>query len=870
MLARINSPRCSELGDRLPRRRTSDSQRVLLLSAYLAIVAASIGSKLSQADTTDDFNRGLLDRGLVQVAEHEALRRLDDPLLTPVERVAWSLRLARSHLRHAGLVVGEERESLARRAEKTLADLLAAQPPLPRPEAVRTEQALLGAEHAELLAWEAQYGPGGVTPQQTALAQLEAAVAQLRAAATQLDADLKIAARRTPAQLAAGEMSAGEVRQMQRDVEHRLASTLVSWIELTPEDADRSPAITEANQRLQALADGWIGDQRTWDARLLRAKLARLRGDTAAAAGQIRSALDDLPARWLADRFTAELVRGQLADGRVDTALETLLQQSRLPGGINDELRYQQVDALLAAKRIAQQRAAADVAAQLQSQAESLAAAMREGWGTAARLRIDREQADSRYGPKLARLVQDARGAYQAGQRDAAAAMFLQAADLAVATSQPAAADELDYTRGSILVSGEEYAEAVRTFDRLLVRSPQGNQSRDADLLRAYCLGRLYSAAPSDALATQYAAALLQHRQRYAGTPSAAEATAMLAAFEEARQQWESALALYLELCQSPEHGAAARQRVAALYEYVLDKARQSGAPVHTWEDRAVADLSAFVRQLPQLPEQLTEEQSDLILSLVRIVLGHRTHPYVDAERLLTPVTQAAELQRHAAESDGREPPPEWLQLAHTAAQLRIVALAGQGRLDEARAQFNTLALTEPDALLSLLQGLSALSSGIPAEHRQELAQLQLETAQQLRLQQPNFSAAEQQGLDAAVADAYLAAGNDLNAAGFFDKLLAQSPRDRTRLRTAAELHQRLGEPANFQKAKTYWQRLESLESKGSGAWLTARLHIAECAVRLGQKEEARKLIALTRLVYPELGGADLQARFAAVEQAAR
>ena len=54
---------------------------------------------------------------------------------------------------------------------------------------------------------------------------------------------------------------------------------------------------------------------------------------------------------------------------------------------------------------------------------------------------------------------------------------------------------------------------------------------------------------------------------------------------------------------------------------------------------------------------------------------------------------------------------------------------------------------------------------------------------------------------------------------------------------------------------------------KGSRDWLIARYELAACAVAMGEFDEARKLIGLTRVVYPELGGPDLKARYDALEQ---
>ena len=49
--------------------------------------------------------------------------------------------------------------------------------------------------------------------------------------------------------------------------------------------------------------------------------------------------------------------------------------------------------------------------------------------------------------------------------------------------------------------------------------------------------------------------------------------------------------------------------------------------------------------------------------------------------------------------------------------------------------------------------------------------------------------------------------------------------------------------------------------------WLTARRSVIECSIRLEQFDEARKLMNVTRLLYPELGGSELKARFVELEK---
>ena len=844
-------------------RRRSKLWAGVILRVSLALLVCRPNA--AQEDATRDYISGLLDRGLVQVAENEAIRRLEDPYLKSADRVTWSIALAQAYMRHAGEVSGDDRKMLATRAEQTLAELLTRTPAVPRQEEIRTQQALLRAEHANLLAWEFQQ-EGGESRRTAATTTLEAAIQTLRSTLDQLEGDVRTASRRTPAQIADGELGAGDIRRLQREVESQLATALVAFVEVALPGIERSKAMHEADQRLQELADGWVGELRTWEARILRARLAQIRSEPGQAVSIVTAALKDQPAQWLADRLTAELVRAQLAEGKIDAALQRLLEHRRSSGFLSDELRAIQVEALLQARRLAEQKSDTATADELWLEAQAVTRSLSGNWRTRAETLLGREKDAARYGPEVAQLVQAAREAYQEQDWDRSLALFRQASERTVRENQPLAADEFDYTRGSILVAQERFGEAIDVLDALQQRSPVGPYARDADLLRAYVLGRQYAQTHSPELRDRYRAALSDHRQKYAASESATEAAWMLAAFEEGLQQWTEALALYLTLAEDPQRGPQAQLRATVLYETIIARLRELRQPVDAWEDRAAEDIAAFVRSFPQKPDQLTSTQGDITLRLVRLVLSHREHLYTQAEQLLLPVLQAGQHQRRIAQQAEVAVPDKWSRLTRTAAQLRIVALAGQGRMDEAQQLFHELAITDPETLLSLLQGLSDLTADIPAAHRQELAHLQLDTAQEIRLQQPELTPKQRRSLDESIADAYLAAGNLPNAIAFYEKLLKQSPRNRSHLRTVAELLQQTGEEASIRRAKSYWQRYERTVAKGTPEWFEARLSIAACAISLGEKEQARKLIGLTRLVYPELGGMEMTRRFEALE----
>lgn len=844
------------------RARAGLGLRGLTVSLTIVFVVTALSVRAADDDATDRYFQGLLDRGLVRIAEQEARQRLGDERLTPEDRVDWTIRLSRAFSRHAEFVVGEDRASLEHQAMELL-DQLAKQSSLPRQAEVRFEQALLRQKQVDLsrMQFEASRDE---RLQPKLVGNLRDCIERWRG----LQQELKESARgsgRTPEQTVAGGISLTEVRRLQADVDQSLAESLVNLAELLSDGADRTAALREADALLRKLADGWIGDLHTWEARLLRVRLHRAEEEYGPAIALVNSALQDQPADWLVDRFTAELARVRLAQQRPDLALQTLLDRGRAKGSLSEELMLLEVESLLKAWEVAKTGKDEATAAELLKRAEAWTRRMQGGYQAAAMQLVEQARETEKYGPAVAALVQGARGAYQSGDAARAADLYGRAAAAALSAKQDAAADEFDYTRASILVSTDKFAEAVTLLDALQQRSPAGALAESGALLRAYSLGKLFGAEPTRNRRETYVEALEQVRVRYAGTRSAAEATWMLASLEDSSNQSTRALELYREITADPTHGSDAQLRVAALYEQVLLRLPEDGQERREWEDRALGDLALFATGFPASPDQLTLGQAEILTRLSRLRLGRQTHDYAAALTTVEPVLAAAEW--HAAGGgDSNETAAWWSQLAAAARQLKIVSLAGLGRIDESRQILDGVA-ADSRALLGLLQGLAVPAEALTPDQRQALGHLQLQAARRLGPQRSALDAPSQRVLDLAMAEAYAATGNAIDAAALYESLLKTDPRNRAWLKRSAELLAEGGNPESLAKGKQQWQRIEALSRSGDPEWLEARYRTAELSARLGDAAGARMLIANARVLHPDLGGGEWREKFATLER---
>jgi tetratricopeptide (TPR) repeat protein len=125
----------------------------------------------------------------------------------------------------------------------------------------------------------------------------------------------------------------------------------------------------------------------------------------------------------------------------------------------------------------------------------------------------------------------------------------------------------------------------------------------------------------------------------------------------------------------------------------------------------------------------------------------------------------------------------------------------------------------------------------------------------------------EQDRLDQSLGRTYLASGQIEKAIEIYERQATATAKDANRQREIAMLLSEFEPREAAVLAKQCWRRVESLSKQGSPEWLTARLGVISTCIKLQEQAEARKLMALAKVLYPELGGGDLKAKFEAEER---
>jgi hypothetical protein len=826
-------------------------------------VVCIITSTAQADDALARYFEGLRSRQLYSVAESEAMRRLNDARTDPELHADLTAELSRTLMQHAVQRSGDQQVELLRRAEQVVADFLDASPDHPRIDVVKLQQARIPAAWGGILAWRAEVFSENDELRREAVEALNNGIEQLRAAENLIDAN------ESAPNSAIG---ARERRELKQEASRALARALISLGNSLSPGAERTAAWGEADERLSRLEERVHDTARQYEYRLGRLNIARLRGDRNKAESLAQPLLEpDIPAS-IAQSAVAELIRVDLAVGELPSANARLEEaQRRWAGEVLPELRAAEFEVALERYQAAVSAGEVELAAELRQQLEQLLGELTGPWGERSRVLWEHSAQLEQYGPELTEKIDAARTAYADGDWQLAADRFGEAIALAADRQQLDYAVDAAFTQGTILIEHEEWGAAVAAYGRVGEVHPESARAADADLMQAWCLGRIYQSRQTEANRLAYASALEEHRAKFPGTPSSAESAWMQGVLEETRLQWTVALRLYRLIPEGHPRAESAHLRIAYLHGRIIDRIRELGHDASDWEDDALDELGEIISRWPEAPALLSLGQCEMMVQTARLAMAHRERGYDIADELLVRVFDSIESARRDAQLRQVELDAGWEPIGQAATQMRIVSFAGQGRADEAQRLLDSLSSDgDPAALLRVLTGLSEMGGGMNIAQIRDLGELQLQTARRLEEERDQLSPSEQIQLDVCLAQALSATGNPDEAAKTWETLIDIEPDNVDWLEQMAANYQAQQTHNGLASAKQTWRRIEDLHEEGTEAWLSARWHIADCCERLGQDQEARQIIGLTRFLYPELGGEALKQKYDELEEKVR
>lgn len=825
---------------------------------WLVLLVLIAAPPLRADEATGRFYEQLRQRQLFGLVESDCLRRLDAKSLGDRERGEFVLELSRTYAAHAWHTVGSEQADLWHRAARVIVEYLDRTKLPPRQELLETQLGLIELGRADWSLAQLELRPEDRELRQQGRTALDAALLRL----TPLEKSLgQPEPQNTPDKL-----SAFERRALWMQLRFRLGLARLTKARLASDSADRLNELDESNTWLRPLATASSNDRLTGESQLALAEVSRLRNDLDFAArllAAFEKSIAEDTSLDLRERFVIERLRGMLAQKKPAEAAAWLIEQ-RQSGvlksdavnpsatGMSAELAYWQIAIELEMWRIASKRGEAKLTSELWDRVSAEVTQLQKTeagyWAARARLDLQRGREERDYGLELAGVVRQARSSFSTDHTDVA----IQCFDIAIVAARKRASDpamtslllELTDTRASLLFQAKRFDEAAAAF-RELAEAPRHERSAATHLLWAVCLGKQFEKAPTDKLRAEFLDTLQQLRERYADQPVASEAAWLLGQMRERQKDFLEAIELFASIPATHSRSDEAWAGIARCHERHVSRLRAENKPTAEAESAAINQLQSAIERL-DLKSEISTPQAELQVRFARLLLERQPADYKAADQWLAVVL-------------GNASDRDWLK---TAGQLRVVSLAGQRRIDEAEKLIGSLQESGPDELLAVLDGLAAVAARRDKGTQTLVAELQLRASQTLAESPKKLTEAQRLRLWSARAEAFAATGQPTKAVAVYQQLVEKSPRDAKLLRTAAELCESLSSTAGDQQAKTFWRRLETVLKAGSHEWLDARWHVIHCCQRLGEAAEAAKLLKVTKLLYPDLGGDSMRAKF--------
>jgi hypothetical protein len=267
-------------------------------------------------------------------------------------------------------------------------------------------------------------------------------------------------------------------------------------------------------------------------------------------------------------------------------------------------------------------------------------------------------------------------------------------------------------------------------------------------------------------------------------------------------------------------------------------------------EDRSAQRFAAAREELQPLlfvdptkwPDEWSPLQREAALVLARGALDHHAEGLDYGKRLLSKALEGRPL-----------PDPSWERRA--AVTLAVAMLAG-GEMAEADAWLRRVhkgkTAEREQLLLTTLNNLRT-NPGVCAEADRLLRSL---SALEGEVRQ-----------DAQTAAALAAAGRTGESLRLYEQLTTERPDDRGVQIAYARLLGASDSAADREAALGRWRLIESRSEAGSDEWFEARLERLRLLIATGKHGDAKKLLALTRLLAPTLGGDERRAEFEQIAQ---
>ena len=793
--------------------------------------------------TDEKFLAGLTELKLYRLAEDFCRRELASTRIAEDRRARLTIELARALAGRALDSPRDVRQKLWQQAFELLANYGKSNPASGFLPLVEYRRVVMQLEQAQIVRQEAALAGGDGKSLEAARSGLRKAIKEILAleeSLTTLSRSPHVAKDPTKG------LTASQVIALRDHTRYQLGRAYRNQAQTFPSDKpDRVNAVDQAVEVFVELAEMDSNAAFVWNSRIELVRCARLKGDFVSGEAATRKLLTlELPPKTQ-QALEAEHLRMLASQpDRIDQA-QRLVAEARKAGRVQSgDLALAQLEVQVAAWRRAKKLMdAAQAAKELEAASATLAAIRAEFpgyWALRAGRLLDLTD-------QAAILVRSAATYFHQGRFDEAIAAYDRAA--LQAKNDPARQFQYSLVAAKIEHQRGRWQDAISRYRKLSLAAPEQSAAAQTHLTAVQLAASKLK--KGDKL---YEQLLVEHLAKWPQGSSAAEALVRQGELEEVRGRWSLAIGAYRAVSPSSPQYLQAVLGVARCVKPVISAAIAKGQRTDELAQDAAKYFENVVRGgASDWPARFNRVAQEATLAAARIRLQNVPGSETKVEELL-----------NTAMSRAAEPTPNWRQEAQ---MLSVVALAMQGKANEARKLIGHVTSGSPAQLLTLLTGIHQASEASSGAQATAMAQLQLDVIQLLEPHEAKLKADQRQALARRKADALAAAGRRDDALALYDKLAAANPKDGRLQEAHAQLLLEGDNRSQLELALARWRSIERRSKPRSARWLRAKYALALAHLKLGDKAQAKKVIALARVLSPELGGASMKQQFDALEQ---
>ena len=821
-----------------------------LAGLLIALVFASLPAL---ADSQDQrFLSGLRDRRLFDLAERYCRDQLALPTIDDRRKAEMSVELSRTLVDQAMSVAPEARDPLWQDALSQLETFIKSTPQYPELVMLRVQAALVQLAQGELLRQEAEIvadnGP-----------RLDHARKLLSDASTRLDSivreiETQLRERNLKRDAPAGSLDALALGHLRKNVALQQSRAMRNLAQtFAVGSADAIASLQRAVEVLQPLLGLDPSDPLGLTARVDEITCLRLLGDRTSAAGRL-AGLDELkPPPSITLRARAETVRLLLDVRQLAEAVK--LAESAPPAGAESaEWDYAVLETSVAAWRAAHEAKQEQDAQRWQqtaiAQVRTIDRKHGPYWSRRAETLLAASLAVNPGSGDLDVLQRSAESLYRSGQLDKALATYDQLATLATDAKQVQRAFDASFTAAAIEQSRNRFVEAAARFRQTALKTVQLDKAREAHLAAIWATAKAYPSPTADQ-SRLYSELLAEHLKHWSSGATADQVRLWFGQMEEARRQWRAAVDAYRAIAQDGPLFETAIRAIARGYLTWLQDERGKGNAT----DELAAEAAGYFEQVitrgqGRWPERWSPIDRLAAVTAAQIWLHHARGRADRAAQILS-----------AALNDPAEASEAWLREARL---LAIAAEASLGKVDTALGRAQQIGGADIGQLVGLLEMLDREAGRAAPEVRKALGQLTLELVER-RDREAKPTADQQRRIDLYLGKSLAAVGRREEALAALKQLAAAATTDGNVQAAYASLLSEGTSTADQQAALEKWREVERRSKAGTARWFQAKLGLATGHLQLGNRDRARQIIELTKLLHPDLGGEPFQSQFLAV-----